>query len=549
MYCGKCGAEITDSDVFCPKCGNRIKKEPSLETYKSGGSSSNGTKSNLLKIIMIAGAVILAIVIAVLLKNKMSYETIDLNKYVTIEFDGYFNPGEPRLQVDTEGLGKEFLEKYRINKDTEKEDPQFYMMATSDYGERFCIDYLVYAIGTYTGVDFEKGSSEDEYIIKWTYLNDTPSVKEDILHRFYIELEYSDFTYKVPKNKGDIPTKEEKEPVKEEKESTKEVVVQEDKASVNLDQAKTALKSIDKSLRGFLWAELFENERQSLQNAGDSMDISLSDSEKTRAAVLACETDGKISNIFANKDGKVVIDKSAGTGPDGSGYHGESVDPKQVEENCINLFGTEANLDKLQTSEQNGFYDAVKYVDDTGTYAIILDAEVDTEHDQESHEYRVTESGSGFVGEVDMFFGYWGELQQDPNYSNYTVTYVLEPNNKSKYGVSVSSMSIKKISDNASESNQDTNNNISSEITQYKEPFYGVWCAASKDLNEAKKAANEIDGLIFVSSDWSNLNKEKWYVVTKAICEYEDKANAVLSSIQSQYPNAYIKYTGDYIGD
>lgn len=345
-------------------------------------------------------------------------------------------------------------------------------------------------------------------------------------------------------SKDEQPKEEGKESVKEE-----EANASEDVPPVTLNQAETALKSIDKSLSGFLWAELFENERQAFQNAGDSMDISLSDSEKIRAAVLACEKDGKISNTFANKDGKVVIDKTAGTGPDGRGYQGDSVDPKQVNENCIDLFGTEANLDKLQTSEQNGFYDAVKYVDDTETYAIILDAEVDTEHDQESHEYRITEDGDGFIGEVDMFFGYWGELQQDPGYSNYTVTYKLEPNSRSKYGVSVSSIRIKKISDSSSENNQDPNQNVSSDVTQYKEPFYGVWYAASKDLSEAKRVADKTNGHIFVSSDWSNLNKEKWYVVTAAICEYEDKAKAVLAAVTGEYPDAYIKFTGDYIGD
>lgn len=84
-------------------------------------------------------------------------------------------------------------------------------------------------------------------------------------------------------------------------------------------------------------------------------------------------------------------------------------------------------------------------------------------------------------------------------------------------------------------------------------PFYGIWCASSKDREDAEKAANLLaeqgfDGRVFITTDWSNLNSEKWYVVTAGVYPSKEEADAVLSGIQSLYPDAYIKYSGDWIG-
>ena len=46
-------------------------------------------------------------------------------------------------------------------------------------------------------------------------------------------------------------------------------------------------------------------------------------------------------------------------------------------------------------------------------------------------------------------------------------------------------------------------------------PFYGIWCGAAKTEAEAQKQAKKIredgfDAQVFVTTDWSNLNTEKW---------------------------------------
>lgn len=85
----------------------------------------------------------------------------------------------------------------------------------------------------------------------------------------------------------------------------------------------------------------------------------------------------------------------------------------------------------------------------------------------------------------------------------------------------------------------------------YDTPFYGIWCFASKEQADAEKIVSVLtqegfEGQIFTTADWSNLNDGTWYAVTAGV--YSSKSSAVIafSSIQKVYPNAYVKYSGDY---
>ena len=84
-------------------------------------------------------------------------------------------------------------------------------------------------------------------------------------------------------------------------------------------------------------------------------------------------------------------------------------------------------------------------------------------------------------------------------------------------------------------------------------PFYGIWCSASKayaDMESASALLTQygLTSQIFVTTDWSNLNPEFWYVLSAGTYASEAAAKAVLSQVQSVYPDAYVKYSGDYIG-
>ena len=84
-------------------------------------------------------------------------------------------------------------------------------------------------------------------------------------------------------------------------------------------------------------------------------------------------------------------------------------------------------------------------------------------------------------------------------------------------------------------------------------PFYGIWCQATKDINEAAVCASQLasygyNGQVFNTADWSNLNSEPWYVVTAGMYYSESAAQSALLSVQSFYPDAYVKYSGSYQG-
>ena len=53
-------------------------------------------------------------------------------------------------------------------------------------------------------------------------------------------------------------------------------------------------------------------------------------------------------------------------------------------------------------------------------------------------------------------------------------------------------------------------------------PFYGIWCYGGKSEEDADAYAQSMrssgyDAQVFVTTDWSNLNPEKFYVVTAGI--------------------------------
>ena len=89
--------------------------------------------------------------------------------------------------------------------------------------------------------------------------------------------------------------------------------------------------------------------------------------------------------------------------------------------------------------------------------------------------------------------------------------------------------------------------------TTSQRPFYGVWFGASKAQADMETLADTLrqygyDAHVLVTADWDNLNPEMWYVVTSGLYVSEAEAYAALSSVQVYYPDAYVKYSGEYIG-
>ena len=79
--------------------------------------------------------------------------------------------------------------------------------------------------------------------------------------------------------------------------------------------------------------------------------------------------------------------------------------------------------------------------------------------------------------------------------------------------------------------------------------FYGIWVYASKDRREAEEfvaqMSESLDGKIFITTDWENLNDEMYYVVSAGQYDSKDDAKLKLDEIKKIYSNAYIKYSGN----
>lgn len=83
-------------------------------------------------------------------------------------------------------------------------------------------------------------------------------------------------------------------------------------------------------------------------------------------------------------------------------------------------------------------------------------------------------------------------------------------------------------------------------------PFYGIWIGASKveaDANVIVENSrnNGIDTMVFLTTDWTNLNKDPYYVITAGIYSSKEDAEKAVEDVKKVYPDAYVKYSGEYI--
>ena len=353
-----------------------------------------------------------------------------------------------------------------------------------------------------------------------------------------------------PKDKPEkVQAEAEQEDTKDE-ESKPGKKSEEKKPELDTKQAEKNLKEMSDAMVSYLWVALMTEAEGDVFNPGEGLDLKLSDSDKIRAAVLASETDGIIDSYFSLKQGKLTEDKNAETGPDGEGFHGMSVPDKSVDENCLNLFGEVGDRGALPKEPVCDLFDAVSYTCEDGTYALKINREIETETALKNYECTVAEDNGKYVGEVNMFWGYWGEMEQKPGYSNYLVTYTLEPNDKSKYKMAITAISVKQTKEDRFETDETGGGDAAADS---QEPFFGLWVNAYKDRSDAEALVTKLEekGLpasYVYSCDWENLNKEPYYCVTIGKSGSEPEAQAYIEdAAKAGFPDAYVKYTGERI--
>lgn len=344
------------------------------------------------------------------------------------------------------------------------------------------------------------------------------------------------------KTKEETATENKAEKVKENKKEEKSGKTKE----LDPAAAEDELKKMSDALSDFLWISMMiETEYNSL--APEKIDLSLSDEEKIRASVLAGKTDNVIDSTFVLGMGGFSEDKTAQTGPDGDGFHGMSVSKKDVDNNCIDLFGTKASWDDLPIGPVCDIYDAVRYETGNDPYALVVSRDIETETDLENHECTVEEENGKYIGKVNMFWGYWGELEQNPGRSNYVAEYTLEPDQNSKY-----KMIIKDISISPLESDEDFEDTVIEDgFAASGEGFFGLWVGSSKNKEDSLVLVQDLkdkglDAYCIYTPEWENLNADRYWSVTVGMSADEERAEALIPDVESAgYKGAYIKYTGE----
>ena len=82
--------------------------------------------------------------------------------------------------------------------------------------------------------------------------------------------------------------------------------------------------------------------------------------------------------------------------------------------------------------------------------------------------------------------------------------------------------------------------------------FYGIWCYGSKNKDDAlsfvdKLTSQGYPGNVYLTTEWSNLNQEPWYVVSAGEYQSEELAQNNLAWVQQICSDAYVKWSGEHI--
>ena len=81
-------------------------------------------------------------------------------------------------------------------------------------------------------------------------------------------------------------------------------------------------------------------------------------------------------------------------------------------------------------------------------------------------------------------------------------------------------------------------------------PFWLVQVGAFKERANAERALSNLrtkgySAHILVSSEWTDLNQDNWYVVTAGVYGSRSEAEGALSGVRSSgYSSAFVRYSG-----
>lgn len=182
MFCGNCGTDNNKGAKFCKNCGKPL---------ITGGESQVKPLMNLTSPVhgidlpkkLIAGvAVILVILIAIIFGVVNSGKTVKLDKYLTIEAEGYDGYGKAKATIDWDGIEKKYGSKV-----------SFSSAARKEYGGLLSMMTPVDAMQDYVSVtlDQESGLSNGD-VISYTW-----NIDEELSKYVNCKIKQKDGKFKV----------------------------------------------------------------------------------------------------------------------------------------------------------------------------------------------------------------------------------------------------------------------------------------------------------------------------------------------------------------
>lgn len=294
---------------------------------------------------------------------------------------------------------------------------------------------------------------------------------------------------------------------------------------INPDQAREAINEILSELDLYAYTVL-ESYYQDVLAVGDDKQLELNDNEIIRASGL-CDS--------VLKGDEFTIDDE---------FSGSFIDEESLNEMCMDLFGKSANLRALNT-EGNVSCDVVKY----DGKPIVRYYLLETENDSIVIKNDIDVSGDNYTATQYRYHGYWGLASYEKN--NFKLRYDFKRNPDSKYGISISGIYIERTDDEGLWNGTSQGDNADYDNVS---DFYGIWCGADKSMEGADKIAANLrekglDARVFLTTDWENLNRDPYFVVTAGVYTSKEEAQMMLDVVKnSGFPDAYIKHSGAYIG-
>ena len=195
MKCTKCGAELEIGTLFCQECGTKVEaveqqpiqeEKPKMEVSKASVKNAFNTLPKNGKIGVSAVA---AVIVIFILSSVFGKKSINLNKFVTVEFTGYETVGKAHVEFDYEGFDKAFGKKLKLKKtdDVSSAMLEAFIESSADVVELMCLEIA--------DLDVESGlSNGDEVKLTW---NIEEEELKELNKAFNYKFKFKDFTTKV----------------------------------------------------------------------------------------------------------------------------------------------------------------------------------------------------------------------------------------------------------------------------------------------------------------------------------------------------------------